>query len=201
MKVLNLQQNSEEWFDARKGKITGSSLKDIVVKRGNGKKIGFYKLIAERIAVDADGEDVMARGHRLEQEAIAEFERVHNVKTKEVGMWVSDDNDNIAVSPDAVVVGKPWAVEVKCLNSAGHLQAVIENKVPNEYVEQVVQYFIVNEKLQKVFMVFYDPRIIAKPLHILEVNREDYEDDITFLKEYELKTLEEVEYWVEKLTF
>lgn len=201
MKKLNIKQNTEEWFEARRGKITGSTLKDIVVKRGTGKKIGFYRLIADRIAIDADGEDVMARGHRLEDEAIALFEEWYKVKTRKVGMWISDDNDNIAISPDAEVVGKPWAVEVKCLNSASHIQAVIEEKLPGDYVEQIMQYFIVNEKLKKVFVVFYDPRITAKPLYVIEVQREDYIDDIAKLKEYELKTLEEVDYWVEKLSF
>ena len=58
MKTLKLEQNSDEWFEARKGRITGSKLKDIVTKRGSNTKIGVYQLIADRIAVDADDEDV-----------------------------------------------------------------------------------------------------------------------------------------------
>ena len=33
MKVVNIDQNSEQWLELRKGKITGSKLKDIVVEK------------------------------------------------------------------------------------------------------------------------------------------------------------------------
>ena len=53
---------------AREGKITGSRLKDIIVKRGTGKKIGFYSLIAEKLGIPAEeGETPMERGSRLEK--------------------------------------------------------------------------------------------------------------------------------------
>ena len=51
MKRLSLEQNTEEWLEWRKGKITGSRLNDIIVKRGTGRKLGFYEVIAERLAV------------------------------------------------------------------------------------------------------------------------------------------------------
>ncbi len=72
MKTLKFE-NQESWLEARKTKITGSRLKDIIVKRGTGQKIGFYELIAERLAIPSDGEDPMERGHRLETEALERF--------------------------------------------------------------------------------------------------------------------------------
>ena len=54
-------------------RITGTRLKDLVVKRGTGRKIGFYELIAERIAIPPSGENVMDRGKRLEDEAVERF--------------------------------------------------------------------------------------------------------------------------------
>ena len=38
-------QNKEEWFEARLGKITGSRLKDLIVKRGTGKKLDITNLL------------------------------------------------------------------------------------------------------------------------------------------------------------
>ena len=51
MKIINFGENEEEWMKNRAGKITGSSLKDIVVKRGTAKKKGFYQLITHTMEV------------------------------------------------------------------------------------------------------------------------------------------------------
>ena len=50
MRTLTFE-TKEAWAEARRGKITGTRLKDIIVKRGTGKKIGFYELIAERLGI------------------------------------------------------------------------------------------------------------------------------------------------------
>lgn len=205
MRIANIDQNTDEWLELRKGKITGSKLKDIVVKRGDGKKIGFYQLIADRLALDPDDEVAMDRGHRLEDEAIEQFEVLHGKKVnKNAGMWFSEDNEDIAVSPDGAIENDgafTEAVEVKCLASARHIQAIIEDEVPADYELQVLQYFIVNELLQTLYFVFYDPRVIAKPLHVVQVDREDKQHNIEFYKEYQLNTLKEVQREVEKLAF
>src|SRR3990167_8661877 len=146
MKTL-LFQNKEDWLEARKGRITGSRLKDIIVKRGTEPKIGFYELIAERLAISPDGENAMDRGVRLEEEAIGRFaeETKKKIDTSLV-IWTREDNENIAISPDGFV-GEKEAVEAKCLSSAEHIETYLTRKVPSEYEMQAIQYFIVNEKL------------------------------------------------------
>ena len=52
---INKYDNREEWLKSREGRITGSKLKDIIVKRGTGKKKGYYQLIADKIATNPDG--------------------------------------------------------------------------------------------------------------------------------------------------
>ena len=103
--------SEEEWLEARLGKVTGTRLKDLVVKRGTGKKIGFYEIIkAERIAIPASGENVMDRGKRLEDFAIERFIAETGKKVEnDLVMWSRDDDDNIAVSPDGWI-GKKEAV-------------------------------------------------------------------------------------------
>ncbi len=193
----------EEWLEARRGKITGSRLKDIVVKRGPGEKIGFYELIAERIAENADGENPLDRGTRLEEEAMAAFAK----KTKKkldtsLVIWERDDNPSIAISPDASVVGEKAAVEGKCLSSARHIEAYLTKKVPDEYDYQVDQYFIVNEELDTLYFVFYDPRMPAKlQMFYLTITREERKDDIQYLHEYQVEKMALVNQIVTELTF
>lgn len=205
MQVINIDQNSDEWLEMRKGKITGSKMKNLVVKRGTGKKIGFYQLVADHLAIDENGlSSSRDRGHEFEAEAIKAFEEQTGKKVEQTGMWLSDENPDIAVSPDgAISVNGEYteAVEVKCLSAANHLQVVIEDEVPNEYDLQVTQYFIVNEKLKTLYFVSYDPRVTAKPLHIIQVDREDREHAIKFYREYEQDTLKEINDIVMKLSF
>ena len=198
--IIQKFQDKEEWLNARAGKITGSKLKDLIVKRGTGEKKGFYQLIADRVAIAPDGENPMDRGTRLEEEAIERFvkETGKDVNTDLV-IFSRKDNPNIAFSPDAY--GEEFVVEAKCLSSASHIEAYITQKVPSEYVEQTIQPFIVNDSLQTLYMVFYDPRIPAKDFFFLTIKREDYADQIVEYLEYEKQKLALVEEWVLKLTF
>ncbi len=203
MKTLTFD-NREEWLAARKGKITGSRLKEIIVKRGGGHKMGFYELIAERISTDPEGiaidETPMERGTRLEPEAMAHFIALTGKKVDtSLLMWIRDDNESIAVSPDGVI-GKLEAVETKCLSSARHIQAYITQQVPAEYEEQVVQYFIVNEQLRTLWLAFYDPRIPCKDFFFLEIKRVDVEDEIEEYLEFQRNELAEVDRIVNELT-
>lgn len=199
MKTLKFE-NREDWLNARRGKITGSRLKDIIVKRGTGYKIGFYELIAEKLGIPADDESAMDRGTRLESEAMERF-------TKETGkkvdtslvLWAREDNENIAISPDGF--GKDFAVEAKCLSSARHIEAWLTKEIPSEYEYQKLQYFIVNDKLKKLYFAFYDPRLLYKPFFTIEVNRKDVEEEVEEYLEYQRKTLEEVNRIVNELTF
>lgn len=200
MKTLKFNSR-EEWLAARRGKITGSRLKDIVVKRGTGRKIGFYELIAERLGIAPDEENAMERGSRLEAEAMECFAKETGKKVDtSLVIWTRDDNDNIAISPDGFI-GKKEAVEVKCLSSARHIEALITNQVPDEYQMQAIQYFVVNDSLKTLHFAFYDPRILSKPFFTVTVNREDREEEIAEYLEYQKKTLDEVDAIVNSLTF
>lgn len=193
--------SKEEWLEARKGKITGSRLKDIVVKRGTGKKLGFYELIAEKVAMPADGENAMDRGSRLESEAIEMFAKETGKKVNaSLIIWTRDDNENIAISPDGII-GKTEAVEAKCLASARHIEALLTNKIPEEYEFQKLQYFIVNDKLKTLYFVFYDPRIPNKPFFYFTVHRKDIEEEIAEYLQYQKDVLAEVEKIINELTF
>ena len=201
------QEEHEEWLHFRRGKITGTRLKDVIVKRGTGKKIGFYELIAEKLGLPPENEEnPMERGSLLEQEAISTFEEIVGKKvdtTKRI--WMRDDNENIAISPDGVI-SKTEAVEVKCLSSARHIEAYLTKKVPSEYEYQVLQYFIVNDNLKKLHLVFFDPRFFAmnkKGLDFFEivVTRKELKAQIDEVLKYEREVIEEVNTIVNSLTF
>lgn len=171
------------------------------------KKVGFYETIAERLAIDEDGDETaMDRGLRLEDEASLEFEKRYGKKTELVGCWQSDEEPRIINSPDRQVVprkGKPIteAVEIKCLGSARHIEAVIENKIPSQYDSQVIQYFIVNPDLKTLYFVFYDPRLQSVPFHCIEVSRESLGNKPEQYKQFQIEQLRLMDEIVERLAF
>lgn len=242
-------ETKEDWLEGRKGRVTGSSAKDIVSKGGATKdmiveeltaegiefkkadkkevleallpesskvalikrlpkKIGFFKLIAERLALPAEeGESPMDRGSIMEKEAIAKFsEKVGKKFDTSLVIWTRDENESIAISPDAfedVAEGKPIeeAVEVKCLGSANHIKAWYLQEVPDDYWFQVLQYFIVNDNLKKLYFVMYDPRIPVIEFVVIEVTRAQVQAEVDEYLEFQRSTIAEVNEIVNKLSF
>jgi putative phage-type endonuclease len=200
MKTVKFE-DKDEWLAARKTKITGSRLKDIYGVRKERKQ-GFWELLAERLEVGDDQSDnPMQRGSDLESDAIKMFEEVEGKKVNtDLVIWMRDDNASIAISPDGYI-GETEAVECKCLASSKHLQAWFEQKIPDEYKLQVVQYFIVNEKLEALHFVMYDPRIPQKPYFKFTFYRDDMAVEIDTYLEYQRKVLAEVNEMVNQLSF
>lgn len=194
--------SNEEWMLARRTKITGSRLGDLVVLRGNNKKIGYYELIAERLAIAPDGENVMERGHRLEETAIEQLEKELKIKLiKDLVIWEREDNPSIAISPDGYSEDLTIASEAKCLSSARHLEAYLKQEIPSDYKFQMYQYFIVNEKLETLYFCFYDDRLSVKQFFYIKIERKNIENEINEFLEYQKKELEEIEQIVKDLSF
>jgi hypothetical protein len=218
MRIVNIEQNTEEWLESRKRKITGSKLKNVVVLRGLKRKIGTFQLVADAIGKQPEEfEDARERGHRLEQEAVELLEKVTKVKFKQVGMIISDISDDIALSPDAVEDADVITIagEIKCLDNKNHLEAILDipdignedadieltKTIPKDFKFQILQYFIVIETLQKLFLGFYNPDVGALSFHYIEVTREELKDDIEYYRDYQLKELALVKRIIEKVAF
>lgn len=191
-------ESEEEWLEARRGRITGTRLKDLITK---GKpKIGFYEIIAERVAIPASEENAMDRGKRLEDEAMERFVKETKKKVQnDLVLWSREDESNIALSPDGYI-GKTEAVEVKCLSSAKHLEAWLTQEIPAEYEYQAMQYFIVNDSLKKLYFVFYDPRM-PKDFFFLTFERKNIQEQVDQYLQLERDTLLKISEIEQKLTF
>jgi len=193
LKIFNdIIQGTDEWFQKRKGKITGTVLKDIMgtpYKRSEA----IYEMIGDILAegIEDQSENPMARGNRLEPEARAMFQFERSKQVKETGITEKDGNHQIASSPDGLI-GENEALEIKCMGRKNHVKFWLTNKVPDEYEWQVIQYFIVNPKLEKLYFVGYHPEITIHPMHILEVKRDSIQTKILTAEKAQLAFLTEV---------
>ena len=248
MRHLKVEQNTPEWLEARKGRIMGSSLLEVLSTRAGTKnemtavldelgiewdkklkvgeierllpetaavklmlegekKMGFYKMVAERIAVPRDGEDRMERGHRLEQDAIDIYSQKTGNEVERVGIFLSGFSERVGQSPDgATKTGKNYGIEqeVKCLETAHHLKVYDEQEIPKEYWAQRVQYFVVNDHLKELHFVFFDesiPEAYDCRHFIIVIKREDVAKEISKYRVYQQMLLEGVDEMVERLTF
>jgi len=181
MKILNLQQRSEEWFKARLGVITGSRASN-VFKSNNLTLVD--EMIAERMTQSVEESftsKAMEHGVLFEPEALKSYNERTKNSAQEIGFCVHDKYDWLAISPDALIfrdniaVG---AVEIKCPSSKKHIEYIRQNKIPNEYKHQIFHYFIVIETLQFLDFCSYDPRNRDLNTHIVRVTREEIREEL-----------------------
>ena len=204
MKIIEVEQGSTEWMSFREGKRTGTTIDKIFAKsRKTGEMydtnkplITFYQKVAERLAEgtgDDDGlESSRERGKDLEEEAITEAEQKLGLQLIRGNVWQADDENHIE-SPDAYTKDLKTAVEVKCLSSARHIQAIVENKPPVEYYAEYLNYFLVNDKLKTLYVFLYDPRFYLEHLRTkaFKLERKDME--------YEIERMRDVDNYAEEL--
>lgn len=129
-KNAKTQEDSDKYFSKAQDydtRILEAEAKNKRLKVG----IDFWKFLAETMAEQPDGENPMARGHRLEPENIQLTLQQLGYRQEDCitdcGIWESDEDPRIACSPDAYQASEnpTWAIECKSLGSAYHLQAVI----------------------------------------------------------------------------
>ena len=136
MKIVELDQNSEEWLEYRKGKSGGSAFGKLYKVNGRTNetlKDQFFVMLAERVARPMTPNDYLdkvpegitfswaVRGHILEPEAAKAFELKTGKILDDGKVWASDYDPSSYVSPDRVIKSSDGkireAVEIKCLSS------------------------------------------------------------------------------------
>lgn len=174
-----VKQGSPQWFRLRIGKVTGSRFKQLM-SADNLSLLDI--LVAEQVTGQSQDNDYvsdeMQRGTDLEPLARKEYERITKKKVKQFGFLQSKKYPLLGLSPDGLV-GRSGAIEIKCPNTSNHVKAIRQKKVPAQYKGQVLLHFIVNEKLEWLDFVSYDPRFHVKPVFILRVTRDEWKDDIS----------------------
>ena len=201
MKELELEQGTREWLEARKGKITGTRLKD-VLKTDNLPVI--YEMIAELGSDEIEETFVnkaMQRGKDCEPIAISLYQHMTGVVIDSVGFCVSEENDFLALSPDGFTADRTGAIEVKSPNTSTHVKYIIGDRVPSEYLPQVMTYFLVNTKLEWLDFISFDDRYKPKPIWIKRVTREELKDQLVEVNEKLDKFITKFSKYYEKISF
>ena len=158
-------QGEAAWFDCKRGKIGATSLNDIMSKgRGGcqsaGSKNLMAKLAVERLTgltAETYSNGAMQWGVENEALARAAYEFVNDVEVVQVGFVDHPFIGFAGMSPDGLV-GDDGLVEIKCPNTATHIDYLRAKAVPSEYVKQVQWQMACSGRLWCDFMSF-DPRM------------------------------------------
>jgi putative phage-type endonuclease len=143
MICLNIEQQSEAWFEARAGRITGTRFSELCA----GESTKTYKdlvtkvaceIITGRIEETYSNQD-MQNGIETEPDARKTYELLFDIPVKEIGFIMTDEDhkyhDWVGISPDGVI--EPGMIEIKCPRMKTHLEYIEANKLPAEYRHQV----------------------------------------------------------------
>lgn len=136
-------QGSPEWHAARVGKITASRVVDVMArtKAGWGASRANYaaELIAERLTGNAAASftnDAMRWGTDQEPYAREAYARKFGVDVFEIGFVDHPEVAMSGASPDGLI-GDDGLVEIKCPNTATHLDTLLSGSVPGKYITQM----------------------------------------------------------------
>ena len=177
--MSDLIQGSEEWHALRCGRVTASRVADVVAKTKSGWGASRANYAAELIAERLTGEPAerftnaaMQWGTDHEPDARAAYEFFRDASVVEIGFV---DHPSIAMtgaSPDGLV-GEDGLVEIKCPNTATHLDTLLSQTVPAKYVTQMLWQMACTGRKWCDFVSF-DPRLPeSMSMFVKRVERDD----------------------------
>lgn len=196
------EQGTDEWLKDRYGIATASRFNDVMAKIKSGEAAYRYNYKAEKVAERLTGlptpsfsNAAMQWGTDHEDEAREVYELITGAKVEQTGL-VKHKTLEAGASPDGLV-GDDGLIEIKCPNSATHIQTLFAQDMPKKHIAQVQGQMWITDR-QWCDFISYDPRMDDKnAIFIVRVERD--EEYIQLLEAEVRKFLEEVDEMVEKL--
>jgi len=138
-----MDQGSEAWFEARIGKVTASRVADVLAKTKSGYSTSrdnyMAQLVCERLTkqkAESFSNAAMQHGTDTEPLARAAYESLKDVLVDEVGFVPHPSIIMAGASPDGLV-GDNGLLEIKCPNTATHIDTLLSQTVPSKYNTQM----------------------------------------------------------------
>jgi putative phage-type endonuclease len=138
-----MQQQTEEWYQARIGRVTASRVADLMAKTKSGPSASrenyMAQLICERLTgarTEGFTSAAMMHGVDTEPQARMAYELMTGETVVETGFIPHPTIAGFGASPDGLV-GSDGLIEIKCPNSATHIETLLAGKVPSKYMIQM----------------------------------------------------------------
>jgi putative phage-type endonuclease len=198
-----MKQGTPEWFAERLGKVTASRVSDVLAKIKSGEAAARSNYRAELVAQRLTGymeegftNAAMQHGNEYEKFARAQYEIKKDVMVDEIGFVSHPVIEWAGASPDGLI-GDDGLIEIKCPNTATHIDYLLAGKAPSKYIPQMVWQLACTGRKWCDFVSF-DPRMPEEmQLFIVRFDRND--EQIAETETEVRKFLTEVESTISKL--
>jgi len=190
MTDADIIQRSPEWYAERCGSLGASQLADALAKTKSGWGASRAnlraKLVVERLTGQQDEGFIrsaaMQWGVDKEEEARIAYSFVTGRDVSEVGLYKHPTIVGTHASPDGLV-GWTGCIEIKCPNSATHIETLKSNLIAHRYLLQM-QWQMACTDREWCDFVSFDPRM---PDHLmLYIQRVQRDDDMLKILESEV---------------
>jgi putative phage-type endonuclease len=201
--IEKVEQGTPEWFAARLGNVTASRVADVIAKTKSGYAASrdnyMAQLICERMTntvAESFSSPAMQWGTETEPLARAAYESLADVLVDEVGYIAHPTIERAGASPDGLI-GVFGLLEIKCPNTATHIDTLISEQVPTKYITQMQWQMSCTGRTWADFVSF-DPRL-PSGLQMF-VKRVEFDAEyVAMLKEEVIKFLTELDAKISKL--
>ena len=174
-----MQQRTDEWFKQRLGKATASKIADIVArtKTGYSASRANYRaqLVCERLTgvpQDSFTSPAMQWGTDTEPQARNAYCFHGDVDVVECGFFDHPKIEMSGASPDGLI-GDDGLLELKCPNTATHIETLLGKAAPSKYVYQMMWQMACTGRAWCDFVSF-DPRLPEEMrLFVVRLHRDD----------------------------
>ena len=175
-------QGSPEWFAMRCGKVTASRVADVLAKTktgwGAGRANYAAELIAERLTQTTAASftnAAMQWGTDMEPVARHAYAMRRGMAVSEIGFVDHPEVSMSGASPDGLV-DSDGLVEIKCPNTATHLDTLLSENVPSKYITQM-QWQMACTGRDWCDFASFDPRL-PEPLQLFVVRHQRDDKEI-----------------------
>jgi len=190
--LLEAEQGTQEWLDARLGIPTASNFSRVctpkTMKRSSSQDGYLDELLAEWMigaSLDSDITDLMLRGTELEGDARRLYQFQRDVDVQQVGLCLTDDR-RVGASPDALV-GEDGGLELKSPTAKVQAHYLRTGTVADTYKCQVQGCLWVCEREWWDVLAFHP----EMPHSLIRVERDD--EFIAVLSEYVMEFCDKLE--------
>jgi putative phage-type endonuclease len=179
VRIIDCIQGTPEWHAARAGRVTASRIADMCAKtqKGWGASRANYlaELVAERLTgtvAEGFSNAAMKWGIETEPEARSAYQFMHDAEVTPIGFVIHPAIEMAGASPDGLI-GDTGLIEVKCPNTATHIETLLSEEIPDKYLKQMQWQMACCDRAWCDF-VSYDPRLPARmQLFVKRVERSD----------------------------
>lgn len=199
-----MMQGTPEWIERRRGKVTASRVKDILATTKSGpsasRKNYLAQLVAERLSGNVEAgftSAAMQWGTDNEPLARAAYEIATGNDVDQIDFIDHQKIEMSGASPDGMA-GADGLVEIKCPNTATHIEYLLSKDVPKDYIPQMTWQIACSGRKWCDF-VSYDPRM-PDDLRLFVVRFTPTKEEIADIESKVSAFLAEVQETINKLT-